>query len=547
MERVSRLSITRLRIAAALGAVCALVAISLAMTATKASAAAPPSSTDVLFVFDTSGSMTGELEEAKEKIQSVMAALAGTLPNVEFGVSRVEDAPKWEGGPKWTEFGSEVPEPSEAEFEADPEKAWELKQPLTPNQAAASAAVNGLVIDNGGDSPEAYGRALWEADTNPDIGWRPGARHEIVLIADNVPHDPNLNSGIAESAWVENPFATGTEPTAKVGIKDSQWTPGTNNQIVPVVQKLAADGKPLESVEFFGGFQNYLPYWQYWAGLSGGSALEGSSGELAARLTTLIEGGACGAKCPDSTVSQVICNLVIATASDTCTATVADASAKPTPPTGAVGFGTAAGGTFPAGTSCSLVPTPASPNTSSCSVTFLPPTAASAAPAITATYAGDATHNGSSAKTTYPAASELAKDVDFSDLGTFHGTEVELPFECGFPCLETGELFSGPSLASLSSVGTVSVEFAEVASTKHKKKKHKPVLLGRSSVKLSKAGKGKLVIHIAKKYRRVFAKSKGTLHLTVKLTTKTAAGTTVGASTVHVTLKPKKKKTKKKH
>jgi hypothetical protein len=542
-EPVALFSTVRLRVAAVVGALCALLAVSCTVMASKASAAAPPSSTDVMFVFDTSGSMGSELEEAKEKIQSVMSALSATLPNVAFGVSRVEDVPDWDGGPEF--LGTQ---PSESEFEANPEKAWQLGQPISTDQSASTTAINNLTIDDGGDLPESYGRALYEADTNPSVGWRPGARHEIVLIADNVPHGENLDEGLPESEWIANPFDTGKEAPAKAGIPGSLWAPGTDLQIVPVAKQLAADGKPLEEVEFFGGETGYLHYWEYWAGLSGGTALEGTSGELASRLTTLIEGGACGAKCPHATTAQVICNLVIATASDTCTATVADAAAAgPTNPTGAVGFASASGGVFSAGTSCNLVPTPLSSNTSSCAVTYLPPTTASLAPAITATYAGDAAHTGSSAKTTYPAASELARDVTLATLGTIHDGEAEIPIDCGFPCLMAGELFTGPSLANLASVGAVTVELAETATTKHKKKSHKPKLLGKGSAKLSQAGKGKLIIKFSQKYKHALSKVKGSIHLTVKLTTKTLNGTLVGKETEHVTLKPKKAKKKKKH
>ena len=65
------------------------------------------------------------------------------------------------------------------------------------------STIGGLTIGYGGDGPEAYSRALWETDTNPTVGWRSGARHEIVLIADNVPHDVNLNEGLPESEWLQ--------------------------------------------------------------------------------------------------------------------------------------------------------------------------------------------------------------------------------------------------------------------------------------------------------------------------------------------------------
>ena len=53
--------------------------------------ASTASQTDVMFVFDTSGSMSPVLSEAKAEIQEVMAHLSATLPNVEFGVAESRD------------------------------------------------------------------------------------------------------------------------------------------------------------------------------------------------------------------------------------------------------------------------------------------------------------------------------------------------------------------------------------------------------------------------------------------------------------------------
>lgn len=272
----------------------ALLAVSVSLStvgAAKVSAATPPSSTDVLFVFDTSASMGSELEEAKGEIANVMSAISATLPNVEFGVSRVEDAPGW--------MPPEENIEAEEAYAANPEKVWELAQPLTSSQSAVSAAVDSLVIDDGGDLPEAYGRALWESDTNPDVGWRAGARHEIVLLADNIPHDPDLNQGLPESEWSVNPFDTGEEPPVKAGIKDSLWTPGTNTQIVPVAERLGADAKVLEDLEFDVFGEGLVNYWQHWAALAGGTALAGSGGQVGSGLRTLIEDGACGTRCAE--------------------------------------------------------------------------------------------------------------------------------------------------------------------------------------------------------------------------------------------------------
>jgi hypothetical protein len=545
-----------------------VAAIASTLGATASPAAAVPAKTDVMFVFDTSGSMGSELGEAKEKIASVMASVSAHLPDVAFGVSNVEDIPGYENGAFTETF-------TEAQYEEDTEKAWRLDQAITTGQSSALSAIEALTIGFGGDGPEAYARAVWESDTNPSVGWRPGARHEIVLIADNVPHDVNLNEGISPAVQLVEPGTdgfetwpdTGEEPGGRFGIPGSVWAPGTNLGIRTVASQLGLDGKPLQSVEFFGTETHYLPYWEYWAGLSGGQALNGSSGELEALLTSAIETGASKplSGCPagqfrigeegcvplHASSTQVICNLVIATASDTCTATVGDASpTSPLNPTGTVTFTSSSGGVFSAGNTCTLVPTPMSGNTSSCSVQFLPPSAPSTLPAITAGYSGDGAHTASSGQTNYGPASLLATHVSLSGLGTIHpGGTVEVPIDCEFPCVVSGELFTLPGLARITSVtgAETSASAAKHKKKKRKKKRRKPVLLGKGTLTMTSPGKGVLKIKLSRKGKRALKNvgPKG-VHLTLKFTISTLNATLVEAKKQGVTLKPKKKKKKKK-
>jgi hypothetical protein len=247
---------------------------SLASACTEASGATPPQ-TDVMFVFDTSGSMSGALEEAKSEIQEVMSSISGSLPDVQFGLSEVRDY----GGSGYDPETSDEP--------------WRLDVPLTSNAPAVSEAIDGLYAEGGGDGPEAYGRALWETDTNPSVGWRPEASHVIVLVADNVPHDNNLDEGVPEDEWIEQaPWDTGEELPGTWGIPDTTWAPGDNLDFQSILQQLKRDGKPLEMVDYHDTSENYLPYWEYWASLSGGQAQEASTSQLAEKLTTLAKEGA---------------------------------------------------------------------------------------------------------------------------------------------------------------------------------------------------------------------------------------------------------------
>ncbi len=510
-----------------------------------------PAHTDVMFLFDTSGSMGGVLNEAKAEIGGVIEHINATLPDARYGVAEVRDYPF-----------------SEAEAEGT-EKPWKLDQALTADPNAVKSAIEPLFATGGGDGPESYGRALWETDTNPTVGWRDDARHVIVLVADNVPHDHELDEGIPESDWVVSPpWDTGEESPGPWAIPGTQWTSSTNLDFQSIMTQLGLDGKPLEDVDFSGP-SGYLPYWEHWAALSGGHALGGASGNLANSLTTLIETGATTplAPCPAGqersatgvcvvaskpsshpTVSQVICNLVIATASDTCTATVGDAAPSgSTNPSGTVTFSSANGGLFSLGNTCTLKATLPG-NTSSCSVQFLPPAKDSTFPAITATYSGDSTHNSSSAQTHYGPASSLAEHVDLSELGTVKPNgEVEVPFECGFPCEVLGELLGEAAGGAFEAAATrlVGVQALAESAAKHTKKhshKRRPVLLGKGKVKLTKPGKGKLILKPTRKGRHALIHLTGrSAHLTLKFAVRTLNGTTVVTKRQHVSLRPKKK------
>jgi VCBS repeat-containing protein len=292
------------RLLALIGVSALALAISLAMSTARADAAAPEK-TDVMFIFDTSGSMEGVLTEAKEEIKTLVANTEASLPNAEFGVANVEDIPGYFGQPLESFL-------TEQEYAEDAEKPWHLWQPLTSDEKEVEEAINKLseseVAHSGGDLPEAYGRALYETATNPQVKWRAGARHEIVLIADNVPHTPNVDEGIPPEFWLENPFATGEESPGKFGIQETQWKAGESLEFHKTLQKLGAEEKPLAMVDYFhtaeSESENYIHYWEYWAAATGGQAITADEGAktLDAKLAAIIKESAEGIPpCPPDT------------------------------------------------------------------------------------------------------------------------------------------------------------------------------------------------------------------------------------------------------
>jgi len=247
-----------------------------------------PAHTDVMFVFDTTGSMGGAIAEAQSDIQEAMSQIAAALPDPQFGLVEVSDY-------------DEVINPGEFGYDiGGGHPAWTLHLPISPNQSQVSEALLNLSAEGGGDGPEAYGRALFESATNAGIGWRAGARGVIVLVADNVPHDNDLNEGIPSEFFAqESPFDTGIDPGADntVGTGDDLDWQST------VLQRLVTDGKPLEYVDYF-GVEEYFPYWQNWTGRTGGSVVQAGGTGLAEKIVEAVKAGA-GAALPACPPGQI--------------------------------------------------------------------------------------------------------------------------------------------------------------------------------------------------------------------------------------------------
>jgi hypothetical protein len=244
---------------------CALAV--LAMAAAGAAPAGAASKADVLFLFDTTGSMGGALEGAKEQMLSVQDRIRAEIPDVQFAVAEHKDYP-------FEPYG-------------DPEDfPWKLRQPVTADKDKILAAIEPMTADGGNDSPESYAGALHQADVDPAVGWRSGSRRLIVLIADDMPHDHDLNEGIPEELHYNgSPWDEGADPGP-----DGQLDTADDVDWQPLLRELADHGIPLMYVHF-NGVDEYLPYWRIWAGITGGRAEMAGSETLGDTIVELVELG----------------------------------------------------------------------------------------------------------------------------------------------------------------------------------------------------------------------------------------------------------------
>ncbi len=137
-----------------------------------------PARADVLFAFDTTGSMGPVLDSAKTNAVRIMNDLTLVIPNIQFGVVDFRDYPI-------------------APYGDSGDWPYLLRQPITNNRAAVESAIGLTSPAGGNDGPEAYTRAIYESYTDSSVGWRPEARRFVVMFGDNVPHDDNLNARVS--------------------------------------------------------------------------------------------------------------------------------------------------------------------------------------------------------------------------------------------------------------------------------------------------------------------------------------------------------------
>jgi len=329
--------------------------------------AATPAKTDILLLFDTTGSMGDALSSAAAQVSAMTANIDTRLPDVQYGVAEVRDYPLYDT--------------SSTPGEVYP---YKVNLPMTADRGAVNAAIAALKAKGGGDGPEAYGGALSAATDGAGFGWRPGARRLVIMIADNVPHDNDLNEGIpADQQTKSSPWDTKIDPgpDGVVGTADDvDWQ--------TLLDRMATKGVTLMYV-LFKGEASYMPYWNIWSGRTGGAAVSAVSDDLGAKIADLASSGAssdqpaCANGAPRDadgacdmrrpTGASVACNRgPMPTDPSICTATIGDAGPPPrVSPAGKVNWRVTGKGSLSSKT-CTLKPSVYGIGISFCEVTYRP-------------------------------------------------------------------------------------------------------------------------------------------------------------------------------
>ena len=132
-----------------------------------------PPKPDIVLLVDHTGSMGDAIDSVKAEMANIIATVTAAQPDAQFAVAQYCDVGE---GP------------------------FDVLQNLTDSSAAAVAAVTGISLCGGSDTPEAQINALWEIGDGGDaITFRPDSSRIVVWFGDAPGHDPSLTHTEADA------------------------------------------------------------------------------------------------------------------------------------------------------------------------------------------------------------------------------------------------------------------------------------------------------------------------------------------------------------
>ncbi|MGE5417143.1 MAG: hypothetical protein ACM3UZ_10465, partial [Acidobacteriota bacterium] len=225
------------------------------------------SKVDIMFAIDLSGSMTNITNSFKANSPALINQLNALGYDIDYGLITYTDYPK-----SYSSY-SYINTYGHAGYG---DYAYKLNQPITSSDSAVNAAIYSILPHNGFDYPEAITRMLYESYSDSSIAWRSGSRRFIVNISDSVPHDNNINEGLASTI-----LTSGGDPGRDEVILNSD-----DLDLQKVLQVLVNNKTTLIECH---GKTSYLANWNYWTGLTGGATYTVSPSTLSSTVVSAMD------------------------------------------------------------------------------------------------------------------------------------------------------------------------------------------------------------------------------------------------------------------
>lgn len=172
---------------------------------------------DVYFLADTTADMSSSIGTVQAAASSIMNTLHTSYPQMAFGVGNYKDFPIPPLGTNPYCFLNQLPS--------------------TTNILDAQAAITSWTASDGGDASDGQIYALQELASNPNIGWRPGAKHIIVWFGNSPGHDeicPVFTGSLAHSELVLRNMLTSAGITVLAVDLNSDPSLGLNGAPTPL-------------------------------------------------------------------------------------------------------------------------------------------------------------------------------------------------------------------------------------------------------------------------------------------------------------------------
>lgn len=147
---------------------------------------------DVVFAFDTTGSMGLVLDAMKTQGIKVMGDIRVAIPDTQFGAASFMDYPYTYSN--YYGYTGIYGEPQYGDYD------YRTDRDLTPDINAVSTAIKQIPAGSGGDWPQDYARVIYESRY---FGWRDDAKKIYVIFGDAPPH------AAPSGSTLEKPWAPG--------------------------------------------------------------------------------------------------------------------------------------------------------------------------------------------------------------------------------------------------------------------------------------------------------------------------------------------------